>query len=426
MGWKRGLNFSRAKYTEIDNYTYIPHIRPDRTASIPKSILENFNINNKKDLVSLVEITDKDNNKTMRIKKLKSDGNSLKISLKAEYKSSPKIKVISVKPQSMLLKREKIFSSNKIVVNALTPKLTNNGENSTPIYSFDYGNKMVIGGYYKKDLLVNKEIDLRNKSLEALVLYFSDGGKVAASFTNSSPSAINSVLSFLEENFGWCRERVKGTIYCHPNLLNKKKQLEEFWSKETSVENFTNLHLGRNSRSPCGTLELQFSSIVLKEIIVSILNNLIYYNFDKNPVIRGVLSGDGSPIIQTKYSITHHLASDKKPKSLDFIKNIFCNYKIGIIPTQPKITIYTSWEENKGLLFIDPYKFNLLNRLKFAHGFLCLPKTLKLFDKQLTEFKHKNYDNILNDLVNHYKNLISFGLLEENKIELIKNAYSLH
>lgn len=74
----RGFNFSQKKYDIINKDTFIPHIRSNYHASIPKLILDDFSIN-KSDNVGLFRISDK-----TRIKKLHKEGNSLTISMKAE------------------------------------------------------------------------------------------------------------------------------------------------------------------------------------------------------------------------------------------------------------------------------------------------------------------------------------------------------
>jgi hypothetical protein len=427
MNWKRGLNFSQARYKEVRNNSFIPYIRTGFRASLPRNIVERFDLRTHSNLVALLEISDEKNHKkVLRIKKLYTQGNSLTFSLKAERTYRPIIKVIDIASEIEALSRKVKASKHHIETLSLIPKYTNNDKNGTPIYSFKYGNKLIVGGYYKKDLRVENKIELNECNLSAIGLYFADGGKTEPSFTNSHPVAINKVLDFIENVFNIEREDVKAIIYCNPKLKNKKQRLEEFWNSQTGIENFADkLHFGKNSRSYCGTLELYFCRKTVKEIIIAVVDTLLNYEFDKKPVIRGILSGDGSPVQQTKYNLTHHLSFDKKVKSWSFIKNIFSDYKIKIIPTQPKATIYTTWEENKKLVFLDPYRFNLANRVRFAFKFLNLPRSLESNDKGIRQFKKTNYPRIFNDFVDFYGKMMEFELVEETIFEGVKNEYAL-
>ena len=71
-------------------------------------------------------------------------------------------------------------------------------------------------------------------------LYYAEGGKVEASFTNSSPKIINTFLSFLERVSDIKRERISASINCNIDLISKRKKLEEFWSTQTGIRNFQN------------------------------------------------------------------------------------------------------------------------------------------------------------------------------------------
>ena len=423
--WRKGLNFSRAKYKQLDEFTFLPHVRSDSSTSIPRNIVEKFSDIELKNPVALVEIQQKDR-EFFRIKKLKKQGNSLTISLKPCYETGHKIKIIDIKDERLLLSREKEKTKRKINISSILPHYTNRGIKSTPIYLFKQGKKLVAGGYYKKDLVINGNISLNETSLSAIGLYFCEGGKFNATFTNSWPSAINIILKFLEGNFYIDRKNIHAAIYCNKSLTGKKQNLEEFWTHKTGINLFyEKLHTSINSTSPCGTLELHFSSKILKEILISIIDNLFNYKFDKSHLQRGVLSGDGSPIRQTKYNLTHHIATDKKPESLTFIKNIFSGFTLKVIPTQPKITVYTTWKQNKNLLLNDSYRFNLLNRVRFANRFLNLPKTVSTKDKDLEKFRNTDYNNLLDDLLQHYNDLNQFNLSDESLMEKIKNDHSL-
>ena len=66
-------------------------------------------------------------------------------------------------------------------------------------------------------------IKLTNELLEVVGLYIAEGGKTAASFTNSWPEAINCILLFFERFFGLQRETIKASICCNTKLKNKKE-----------------------------------------------------------------------------------------------------------------------------------------------------------------------------------------------------------
>lgn len=310
------------------------------------------------------------------------------------------------------------------------PQYTGSKKGATPIYCFDYNSHLIVGGYYKKDLKMPVNLNLNDKNLAAIGLYFAEGGKIDASFTNSWPDAINIVLKFMKEIFGLEREDIRAAIFCNPNIIDKKDELEEFWNDRTGVENFAKkLHLGKNSRSPQGTLELSFCSIVVKDVMNSMLNQIFELSPDKKPILNGVLSGDGSPLQQTKYVITHHISFDKNSniKSDIFLNKLFSDYS-RVINSQNRFVLYPTWNQNKDFILNNPYCFNALNRLRFAHRFLNLPKTKKEIngDKELIRYKGIEYPKLLNQFIKHYKQLIGLELYDEKRLERIKNAYSLH
>lgn len=421
MNWKKGLNFSQKKYKLINENTFVPHFRSNLRAAIPYQILEGFGVFGNG--VALLRIKDAKKH-FIRIKKLFLEGNSYTICLKAEkFFKKPQIEVIDIKTEEDALLRS---INNPFSIKNFIPEFTSSNKSSTPIYVFGFGSKLVVGGYYKKDLLVRDELDLDEASLSALGLYFAEGGKIAASFTNSWPQAINSILDFVENMFNLQREKIKASICCGYSLKNKQKKLEKFWKTETGITNFSRtLHFNKNSTSLQGTLELYFCREVIKDIFVNILNKILDYEINRIAFLRGVFSGDASPIKQTKYSITHHISFDKKEEMfyLKLFEKFFPDVVVRAIGN--KFTIYTSWEENKKLLFEDIYKFNPLNRAKFARQFFSLPRTQKNLniDKQLLEFKRTKYPKIIKDLINNYQKLADLGIWNQNFINQEKERW---
>jgi len=370
------LNLDRSKYSIINNNTYKPHIRSNFTTSIPMSIIKNFISKPCNNLITVVEVSNKDN-KSIRFKKMHRTENSYIISYKKEKLiKNPKIKIIDIIPEKEALIRENKKESSEISILSIMPKSTG----LTPIYAYQLNNlKVLVGGYYKKDIIFNKKIRITELASAALGLYFAEGGKKAPSFTNSDPSTINIILDFIESISNLRRKDISASIYCHPKLKKKEKQLKAFWKTQTGIEKFTKLHLSRKSRSPCGTLEMNIGSIILKELFLKLLDVNIPY--DNNNFIRGVLSGDGSPIKQTKTFLTHHISLNKKTLNSDFLllEKIFKNENIKIkccnYPTTAKLIIYSDWFKNINLIINDIYKFNLINRLKFIYLFLNLQYT---------------------------------------------------
>jgi len=280
---------------------------------------------------------------------------------------------------------------------------------------------LIVGGYYKKDLKIKNKIDFNDSSLEAIGLYFAEGGKTASSFTNSWPNAINCVLNFMEYLFNIKKKEIKASICCNYSLNNKQKKLEYFWRVQTGVSNFSRgLHFNKNSTSPQGILELYFCSIVIKSILVSIIEKILDYDINITPLLRGIFSGDGSPILQNKYCITHNLAFNNKEKKfyLNVLKKNFPNTKISIV--KGRFVVYSSWEENRELLFNDIYMFNSINRGKFARQFFALPKTKRMLssDPKLQRFLKNKYPKIISELLNTYRKLVNLGI--QNK-DFIKN-----
>ncbi|MEK6951866.1 MAG: hypothetical protein AABX29_02520 [Nanoarchaeota archaeon] len=400
-----GLNFSQFKYKLLDKFTFIPHIRSNNTAAIPYSIIDNFD---HKSNVAFLKIYDGKSSK-LRIKKLHSAGNSLIVSLKAEKELRDiKIQVLDIKSEKELLDRRKIDFIKYL------PKFTLGG---TPIYVFDYDPFYIIGGYYKKDILVTKNL-LKYENLPSVLgLYLAEGGKVDATFTNSWPEAINVVLDFVEKNFEIHRDNVLASICCNPNLKSKREELEAFWNRKTGVKNFfSSLHINKNVKSPQGILELYFSSQILKELFVN-----LSYKVDLNgnqEFINGFLSGDGSPILQNKACITHHVVFDSKKKNYYKYKKIFKNYKTGII-NDNRLVIYANWDQNLELLMNKVYTYSPMKRFRFLKYFLSLPKT-KL-NKHLTKIKElsKEFENLRLYLINFYQSLAISNIYNKEEINKI-------
>jgi len=417
--WKRGKNFNRTKYVLKNPRIFIPHIRSNCHASVPIDIIDSFNLDLDKKIVCLLRITGKDFN-SVRIKNLSREGGSLIFSLKLEKGVHElEVEVLDIKNEVDVLKRFKDITK-------FIPKQTSG--TPTPIYIFDNKTNYIVGGHFKKELTIPKTIKLDGAFLTALGLYLAEGGKKEASFTNSWPRIINIFFDFLEKNFNMKRETIKASIFCNPSLKNKQDELELFWKNETGVQNLAKkLHFGKNSRSACGTLELYLCSKTLKEILVSLLGSSNFYK--EFNLISGYFAGDASPILQTKYSITHHITFDRNYKNLysDVITTFFKDCPVRLV-TENKFVIYPDWKFNKQLLLNDVYWPNPINRLKFAKKFLELPRTKLVIkrDKELDVYKRKVYQSLVFDALDHYKKLMRLRLFSNDKIKVFTDEYILH
>lgn len=415
MKWERGLNFLQRQYKIIGKNEFIPHIRKDGRTTIPYQILQNFNISKKEIVLVKIKSGERD---YLRIKKLYAETNSLTISLKAErFFKNLTIEILDIKTEKEALSRN---SKNILSLKKFIPQFTSSSKGSTPIYLFENDFGLVVGGYYKKDLMIKDKIYFNESSLESIGLYFAEGGKTASSFTNSWPNAINSILIFMEHLFNIRREAIKASICCNYSFNDRQKQLESFWENKTGISNFSRgLHFNKNSVSPQGTLELYFCSEVIKSIFVSIINKVLEYDIKTIPLLRGIFSGDASPILQNKYCITHNLSFNNQEKMfyLRILKKTFPNTKTGIIGN--RFVLYSSWKENRKLLFDDIYKFNPFNRAKFARQFFTLPKTKKILfnDPQLNEFFKNKYPQIVSELLNTYRELVYFKIQDMDFIK---------
>jgi len=404
-----GLNFLQTRYKLLGNFSFIPYIRSNYNASIPYSIIDSFNKDTAK--VALLKIYDLDSDVAkFRIKKLHNAGNSKVVSLKAERKiKNMVVKVLDITSQKNLLKRE----SNGIL--EFLPQFTSK---NTPIYVFDYDSKNYFaGGYYKKDFFINKDL-LNEKFLHSFLgLYLAEGGKTAASFTNSSLEAINLVLSFIENNFKINREDISASICCNPNLKSRKKSLELFWTDKTGISRFfNNLHLNNNVRSPQGIGQLYFSSEILKDLFVGLIRNLdVGNNID---FMNGFLSGDGSPLLQTKYSITHHIVFDPKRDIFGNLRyqNLFDRFNLRFI-NKNRLVLYPTWDQNLFLLLNGIYSFTPLKRFRFIKYFLALPRTKKTNLTQLDKL-HEEYKTLKISLINFYKSLVEYNIYTNKEIEV--------
>jgi hypothetical protein len=418
--WTNGLNFSQTRYKIIDGDSFIPYLRSSHKTAIPRAILEKFPGKE----IALVEITDgATGKKHLRIKKLFAEGNSKTVSMKAEKgMQNLQIRVLNVVSEREALSREGIGEN---FMRRFIPTYTNARGRGSPIYAFDSDNKLVVGGYYKKDIIMGREIVFDDDALSAIGLYFADGGKTAATFTNVWPDAINCVLSFFERFFGLNRETVKATICCSNELKDRKDGMERFWKSQTGISNFAKtLHFNKNVKSAQGIMELYFCSEVMKEAMLRIMDFAIHADhIDKTAFIRGVLSGDGSPIQQTAIVLNHQITFDEKSRAQ--LDRIFSGFKTRIVRTQPRKVICTGWRENKEFMLSDPYRFNRLNRVRFAKRFLLLPRTAKENDVDVIKFKEITYPSILNSLLEHYRILNEFGLINEDVLGRVKDEYNI-
>ncbi len=403
---ERGLNFLQTRYKLLDKTTFVPHLRSNHRASIPYSILDSFN--NKKPEVAFIKIYNSGKIFSFRIKKLYHEGNSYTISLKNERKlRNIKIKILNIKSEADLLDRG---TSDFL---KFIPQFTNK---STPIYIFNHNQSYFVGGYYKKDIFINKEL-LQDKLLRSFLgLYLAEGGKTAATFTNSWPEAVNLVLDFIESNCGVNRKEIRASICCNSVLKSKKKELERFWTEKTGICNFfTSLHINKNIKSPQGVLDLKLNSEVLKELFLNLIQNLNFSN-DKD-FMNGFLSGDGCPILQNRYFITHHIVFDPKRSIFNRTqyKDLFVNYKSNFI-NDNRLVIYTNWKQNLYWLVNGFYSLSPMKRFKFIKYFLSLPKTKTCNDSE-KEALFNEYKKTKSYLEDFYKSLVNYGIRSKEHME---------
>jgi hypothetical protein len=405
MNWKNGLNFGVAKYQVIKKNVFVPYSHSNLKATIPIEILKNFINQKSNDLVALLKITDKATGKVIvRIKKLSRNGQSLIFSLEKEKNlKEPIVEVLEVKSEKECVSRpdENFSKLNKVIpATAVLPSHTLNYsfpyekyKKLAPLYIFEYRNNLYCGTRYGRKNLILKNKIISDEHLATVIgLYFAEGGKTTASFTNSQPSMINPILDFIEEATNIKRNDILANIYCHPSLAAKKKNLEDFWSATTGITRFSsNLHLSKNSRSPCGTLELKFCSKILKEFLCGLLK--LVFDAPKlvepRNLVRGIFSAEASPTRQTKNFITHHITLNRHnwKVEFDFINTFISRLGIKLcrVPVNPSkdskqihAVVYGDWSTNLKMLLLDFYRFNIFNREKFAREFLSLPQT-KLF-----------------------------------------------
>ncbi|MBU2633779.1 MAG: hypothetical protein KJ674_00885 [Nanoarchaeota archaeon] len=410
---ERGINFSQVKYKLLDKTIFKPYIRSNGHSSIPYSIIDHFKIKNP-EVIFIKTYDSEDNSFNFRIKKLYYNGNSHIITLKSEKKiKNPEIEVLDIKSEKSLLLRKKSGLLKFI------PKFT---KKKTPIYIFDYGNSYLVGGYYKKDIFINKNI-LNDKLLYSFLgLYLAEGGKTAASFTNSWPEAINIILDFIENNFNIKREDISASICCNSSLKSKKRKLENFWKDKTGISKFfRSLHINKNVKSPQGILELYFNSEILKELFLNLIKKLNFSN-DLN-FINGFLSGDGSPILQNKYCITHHVVFNPKDKIFNNLKysNLFINYKFNFI-NKNRLVVYSNWDQNLFLLNKGIYSLSPMKRFRFFKSFLSLSKTKTNKSNEVKKL-FEEYKKIKENLNKFYSSLVEYGIYNKKEMEefVLKN-----
>lgn len=404
---KAGLNFLQTKYKLLDKSSFVPYVRLNGQASIPYTIIDSFGNHSRE--VAFLKIYDTDRGDfKFRIKKLYTQGNSRIVSLKSERKiKNIKIEVLNIDSQKNLLKRRRLG------VLKFLPQFTSK---NTPIYVFDYDSKSYfVGGYYKKDFFINKKVLEDKLFYSFLGLYLAEGGKTAATFTNSWPEAINLVLYFIENNFSIKREHIRAAICCNYHLESKKKELEQFWGDKTGIHTFfRNLHLSKNVKSPQGILELSLNSQTLKELFLNLIRKLdVRNNLD---FINGFLSGDGCPILQNKYCITHHIVFDPKRDIFGKSKysDLFTNFKFNFI-NKNRLVLYTNWDKNLFLLLNGIYSFSPMKRFKFLKYFLLLPRT-KLNENYEIDKLRKEYKDLRLYLINFYKSLVHYNLYTHKQI----------
>lgn len=446
----------RAKYKLIDSKTFTPHIRSNFQAAVPIKILNYFRVDTLKEPVALIKIKS-DNSESFRIKKLSKASNSLIISLKAEKAlQNPQIEILEIKSAKELQTRtEPIVTNNKLRTISAFPQYTKKcswpDENQvvSPIYLFPYNSKVYSGiRLSRKDLIFTEELEL-NELLGATVgLYFAEGGKIAPSFTNSQPKIINTVLNFLEQVSNIKRKDLRATINCNKYQASQEKSLKEFWTVQTGIENFNKLHIGKHVKSSVGILELNLGSKLIKDLMCSLFTTALELESSKIGLIQGILSGDGSPILQHKNYITHHIATDKNHIKFqqEFIRELLQS-RISSIKkvNNGKIVLYNNWETNYNFLFLDPYKFNIFNREKFAEQFINLPSTMffiKLNDNDMingTDIERRYAKYLVKNKYIKLKQTIpkpnrkyeifltNKGVEQQRKLkEFIKNIYSTY
>lgn len=377
----RGLNFGNKRYKVIDDRTFKPFICCDKRITIPAEILRNFPLKDYDKSICIVKIKN-NTEENIRIKKInKRCLNNYSISFKKEKNmKNSRVEIINIISEEEALKRKQKMNSSKVPILSIIPKTTG----LTPIYTYQLDKlKTIIGGYYKNDIIFKNEIEMNERTSSVVGLYFAEGGKTYTSFSNSYPQAINLILDFIEDISNIKKNHIKASIGCNPKLKEKESNLKEFWAYHTGIENFTKIHICKNSKSPCGTLDFKFGGEIFRHIFLEIFKMILkqQIKFDSEGLVKGIFSGDGSPIQQNRTCLTHNISLSKKNKEFDFkiveksTKDLNLKPKKYFYKGITKAMIYSSWIENLELVFMDIYKFNPLNRLVFAKRFFNLPQT---------------------------------------------------
>ncbi len=380
----RGLNFGNQKYKIINENEFIPHICSDRRITIPIQILKKFPLKSYDKSICIVKIINKSKS-NIRIKKINArNKKNFSISFEKEINFvDPKVKIIDIISEQDALKRDPHKELNKVAISSLIPQTTG----LTPIYIYKLNNsKIIVGGYYKKDIIFNTYIHFNELTLSALGLYYAEGGKTTSSFSNSYPRAVNIILDFIEDVSNIKRRDIRASIYTNLKLKKKEKNLEKFWTEQTGIEDFRKIHLSKNSKSPCGTLDFKFGGEVSRIIFLNLIKHISNQIVNPINLIRGIFSGDGSPVLHNKTTLTHHLSLSKENKEEEFkfietmLNKINIKIKKGFYKTTTKAIIFSDWPGNIDLLFFDLYRFNPPNRLIFANKFLNMSQTKALLN----------------------------------------------
>ena len=92
-------------------------------------------------------------------------------------------------------------------------------------------------------------ISQRDRFIAGVSMYLGEGGKTDRSvqISNSDPKVIKCMVRWLRENCGVLEEKLRGSLYIHDNLDEKKAK--RFWSKLTGIplKQFTKTYIVKNN-----------------------------------------------------------------------------------------------------------------------------------------------------------------------------------
>lgn len=167
------------------------------------------------------------------------------------------------------------------------------------------------GGSNSRWLNIPKEIQIKSNLIQALGIYYAEGDKSKTRwhtrFSNSETVVVNYGLELFKV-FGIGPHKLNGYIKTY-NQKIPDKQLINYWSCATRMpkENFFKIFNSRSRAiykrnrglpSKHGRLEVQFSSVVVRDMVDNLSKEIKYLCLKNNNIaidfLKGLFAGDGS------------------------------------------------------------------------------------------------------------------------------------